>query len=139
MPKRKSRFIGFLLPLFTGPLCFIYIGKWKKGLVLFPFLWVPFVNAAVYLYSLFAISSNVKRYNSDIYDNVRFGIVVCGCQSQNKSGSRFCSNCGLKLVKACDECNHFIGIDERYCNNCGHAFTKMARRKIAIKKMISLT
>ena len=137
MPKRKSKFIGFLLALFAGPLCFLYIGKWKKALLLFSLLWIPFLNAAIYIYCVFAIIPNVKRCNGDIYDNVRFGIVVCECQSQNKTGSKFCSNCGSKLVKACDGCKQSAGKNEKYCGNCGHAFTRMAKQKLAIKKMLS--
>ena len=137
MPKRKSKFIGFMLVLFGGPICFLYIRKWKKSLVLIALMLVPFINIIVYLYCLFAISSNVKRYNGDLYDNVRFGIVVCGCQSQNKPHSKFCTNCGLKLVKTCNECNMVVEKKERYCSHCGNAFTKIAKRRIALRKWLS--
>jgi len=138
MPKRKSRFIGLILALFTGPLSFLYVRRWRRALLLFPFIWIPFLNAAIYLYTLFAIISNVNRCNRDIYDNVRFGIVVCRCQSQNKSGSIFCSNCGLKLVKTCKECNAVIEKNEKYCNSCGNAFGRIAKRKLALRKLIAL-
>ena len=138
MPKRKSRFIGFALALFTGPLSFLYIKRWRKSLLLFPFLWLPYVNVAIYIYCVFSIASNVSRYNRDIYDNARYGIVVCRCQSQNKPYRKFCSNCGTKLVKACDECGHVIDKNERYCSHCGHAFSRIAKRILALRKIVRL-
>ena len=134
MPKRKSKLIGFLLAIFAGPVSFLYVGKWKKTLLLFPLLLVPYLNAIIYLFTLFAIVSDVKTYNLDAFDDLRYGIVGCRCGSRSKSGSKFCSNCGTKLVKTCKACKHDAGKNERYCHNCGNVFEDMVKGKFLSKK-----
>lgn len=62
----------------------------------------------------------------------------CMCQSQNKSGSKFCSNCGSKLVKTCDGCEHYVERNEKYCNNCGNAFSRIGKRKLVLRKLFAL-
>jgi len=136
MSKLKSRFIGFVLALFSGPLSFLYVRKWKKALLLFALLFIPFANVVAYLYCLFAIVSDVKQHNRDVQGMARFGFVVCRCQHYNRPGCKFCSNCGAKLVKACDGCKQNIGKDERYCNNCGYAFGSLAKKRLAIRKAL---
>lgn len=136
MAKRKSKFIGFLLAIFTGPLSFLYVRKRKKALLCFALLFVPFVNVVVYLFTLFGIVSDVKEYNKDVNGSARFGFVVCQCQSLNRPGCKFCSNCGAKLVKACDECSGTVGINEKYCRNCGNAFSRFSALKFSMRKMV---
>lgn len=138
MPKLKSRFIGLVLAIFTGPLSFTYVRKWKKALLLIALLLIPFVNIIVYLYCLFAIVSDVKQHNRDVQGIARFGFVVCRCQNYNRPGFKFCSSCGTKLVKACNECGHLINKNEKYCNHCGYAFKRFGKHKFALRKLISL-
>ena len=137
MPKQKSKFIGFMLALFSGPICFFYVRKRKKALMLFPLLLVPFVNVVVYLYSIFAIVSEVRQHNRDVQGIARFGFAVCSCQNYSRPGCKFCSSCGTKLVKSCNECNHLVGKNERYCDNCGHAFGRLGKMKFSIKKLLA--
>ena len=137
MPKLKSKFVGLLLTLFSGPLSFLYVRKWKKGLLLFALLLIPFVNVIVYIYCIFAIVSKVKQYNRDVQGIARFGFVVCRCLNYNRPGFKFCSSCGTKLVKTCIDCGYSIGKSEKYCNRCGYAFGRIAKRKLALKRLFS--
>ena len=137
MAKLKSRFIGLMLALFSGPLSFLYVGKWKKTLLLFALLLIPFVNLIVYLYCIFAIIPDVKQRNRDVQGMARFGFVVCSCQNYNRPGLKFCSSCGTKLVKSCGECSHVVQKSEKYCSHCGHAFGRFAKRKFALRKLFS--
>ena len=137
MPKLKSRFFGLLLAVFSGPISFLYVRKWKKALMLTVLLLIPFVNVIVYLYCLFAIVSDVKHHNRDVQGIARFGFVVCRCQNYNRPNFKFCSSCGTKLVKACNECGHVIQKCERYCSHCGYAFSRIARKIPALRKLLS--
>ena len=137
MPKLKSKFVGLLLALFSGPLSFLYVRKWKKALLLFALLLIQFVNVVVYIFCIFAIVSDVKQHNRDVQGIARFGFVVCRCMNYNRPGFKFCSSCGTKLVKTCDECGTSIGKSEKYCNRCGYAFGRIAKRKLALKRLFS--
>ncbi len=136
MAKRKSKFIGFLFAIFSGPISFLYVRKRKKTLILTALLFVPFINICVYFYSLFGIIGDVKQFNSDVGGNARFGFVVCMCQNLVRLGCKFCSHCGAKLVKACSSCKASIGKDEKFCSNCGHALADIAIIKSTAKKKL---
>ena len=138
MSKQKSRFIGFMLAIFSGPISFLYVRKWKKTLLLLALLLIPFVNVVVYIYSIFGIIADIKIYNRDVQSHVRFGTVVCACQNYNRPGCKFCSSCGTKLVKSCNECSHLVGKNEKYCDNCGHAFGRIGKMKFSLRKWIHL-
>lgn len=136
MPKQKSKLIGFLLAVFTGPVSYLYVGKWKKTLLLFPLMIVPYVNAGVYVITLFAIISDVKNYNKQNFNEVRYGLVVCKCGAHNKACSNYCSDCGNELTKNCRKCNAFVLINKNYCNYCGFAFKDMIKKTGKWKKPI---
>ena len=136
MPKQKSKLIGFLLAVFTGPVSYLYVRKWKKTLLLLPLLLVPYVNIFVYLITLFAIVSDVKYYNRDKFNEARYGLVVCKCGAQNKSGSRFCVDCGFKLTKDCKKCSSYVLIDKNYCNYFGYGFEDKIKKSNARKKVV---
>ena len=135
MPKQKSKLIGILLAVFTGPLSFLYVGKWKKALLLLPLMLVPYLNALIYFYCLFAIIGNVKKHNKENFNEARYNIVVCKCSAVNKSGSRFCSDCGKKLTKQCRKCDAQILNEKNYCNYCGYGFQDLIKKRTAIKKV----
>ena len=135
MSKEKSRLFGFMLAAFTGPISYIYVNKWKKTLWLLPLMFVPYINAAVYVFTLFGIISDVKKYNRNIFSEVRYGIVVCKCGSHNRAWSKFCSDCGFKLTKKCDNCDMQVLNDKRYCNHCGHAFDGLIKKSVKKKKI----
>ena len=138
MPKLKNKFVGLLLALFSGPLSFMYVRKWKKALLLTALMLIPFVNVIVYIYCIFASVSNVKQHNRDVQGIARFGFVVCSCQNYNRPGFKFCSSCGTKLVKSCNECKNAIGKSEKYCSHCGYAFGRLAKQKLALRKLLAL-
>ena len=138
MSKHKSKFLGFLFALFSGPISFLYVRKWKKALLLSAMLLIPFVNVVVYIYSIFAIISNVKQFNRDVHSHARFGIVVCRCQNYNRPGSKFCSSCGSKLVKPCGECSRLVEKSEKYCEHCGHSFGRVGKLKFPLRKWFHL-
>jgi len=134
MAKQKSRFIAFTLAVFTGPLSFIYVGKWKRALVLFSLLWIPWINLIVFLYALFAIIPNVKAHNRNLNDNMRYGIIVCNCRTSNRAWSKFCSGCGAKLVKQCDYCEHYDNKFNKFCSNCGQQFGRLLKKEIELRE-----
>ncbi|MBI2657754.1 zinc ribbon domain-containing protein [Candidatus Woesearchaeota archaeon] len=132
--KRKSKFIGFLFAIFSGPISFLYVRKRRKALVLSALLFVPYINICIYIYSLFGIVGDVKQFNSDVGGNARFGFVVCACQNLVRVGCKFCSSCGAKLVKSCSACNASIEKDGKFCSSCGHAFENIGIIKNSLKK-----
>lgn len=139
MAKYKSSFVGFLLAVFTGPLSFIYIGKWKKTLLFLPLMFIPYINIITYIIILFSIFKDVKKYNKEKYAEVRYGLVVCKCGAQNRSGSRFCSDCGKELTKVCKSCQADINKDQPYCSFCGFGFQEQIKKRIALKKAAGIT
>jgi class 3 adenylate cyclase/tetratricopeptide (TPR) repeat protein len=42
------------------------------------------------------------------------------CQSENSTGSKFCSACGSSLSILCPSCNHVVDVESRFCSLCGH-------------------
>lgn len=135
MAKYKNAFVGFLLAIFTGPFSFIYIGKWKKTLLFFPFIFIPYLNIIAYIVILFSIVKGVKKHNKEEYAEVRYGLIACKCGVQNKSGSRFCSYCGTKLTKVCKSCKADISKDQPYCSFCGFGFQERIKKRIVGKKV----
>src|SRR5271166_264641 len=45
------------------------------------------------------------------------------CDSENRSGRRFCAQCGALLELACPECGVANLADERFCGDCGASLT----------------
>ncbi len=136
MPKQKSKLVGFLLAIFTGPISYLYIGKWKKTLVLLPLMFIPYVNILIYLFTLFVIIGEVFKYNRDNFNEVRYGLVVCKCGAQNKAMSRFCADCGFKLTKKCSKCSSDVLVGKHYCNYCGYAFEEKIKKGNKRKKIV---
>lgn len=141
MSKNKSSFVGFVLAVFTGPLSFLYVGKWKKTLLFFPLIFIPYINIIAYIIILFSIVKDVRNYNKEKVSEVRYNLIVCKCSAQNKAGSKFCSNCGKELTKVCKSCKADISKVQPYCNFCGFGFQEQIKKRVAIKKtaVIALT
>ena len=45
------------------------------------------------------------------------------CAFENKSGKKFCIECGTKLALKCPECGSEIEGTEKFCGECGHNLT----------------
>ena len=45
------------------------------------------------------------------------------CGFVNEAETRFCGNCGKKLLKTCPSCNKEIQLEKRFCPNCGLELT----------------
>jgi class 3 adenylate cyclase/tetratricopeptide (TPR) repeat protein len=44
----------------------------------------------------------------------------CGtCQADNRSGARFCEDCGARLAAECPACGARVAADKRFCGDCG--------------------
>ena len=41
------------------------------------------------------------------------------CGSDNKSGEKFCTECGEKLAQKCPNCQSEVGADDKFCGECG--------------------
>ena len=49
----------------------------------------------------------------------------CGhCQTQNRQGAQFCSNCGSAFALKCARCGHTAPSRARFCDFCGHPFSE---------------
>ena len=42
------------------------------------------------------------------------------CQSENPSGSKYCSDCGAALTHRCPRCDYLVAPESRFCGMCGH-------------------
>jgi len=42
------------------------------------------------------------------------------CGFENDADAGFCSQCGIKLVILCPECNESVAPDSNFCKKCGH-------------------
>jgi len=53
------------------------------------------------------------------------GNICPGCGAQNREGTKFCCECGMKLaveppkVRLCPECGMEVGEGKRFCGECG--------------------
>jgi len=45
------------------------------------------------------------------------------CQAENRSGIKFCEECGAKLEIKCPSCSSLILLDKKFCGECGHNLT----------------
>jgi len=135
MSKNKSKFIALLLAVFTGPLSFLYVRKWKKTLLLLPLVFIPYLNILIYFFTLFSVVGDANKYNKEKLNDIRFGLVVCKCGFQNKALNKFCIECGAKLTKACKSCSFNIPKDQLYCNYCGFQFEDLVKKRIVSKKV----
>ncbi len=134
MTKNKSKLLAFLLAIFTGPLSYLYIGKWKKTLIFLPLMLIPYINILAYLIIIFDVRKEVKNFNRENYDETRFGLLVCKCGVQNRNGSNFCSSCGSFLTKICKSCRASINKDHPFCSVCGTGFDEQIKKGIVRKK-----
>nr|MBA2264574.1 zinc-ribbon domain-containing protein [Chloroflexota bacterium] len=50
-------------------------------------------------------------------------MLCASCGTENRTGSRFCDNCGAALASACPSCGEPNRSDARFCASCGHAFS----------------
>ncbi len=46
-------------------------------------------------------------------------MVCSGCGAENPAGSKYCSQCGAALARACPTCGHAVPAGSRFCNQCG--------------------
>ena len=47
------------------------------------------------------------------------GITCSSCGHENRSGRKFCAECGAPLAPACPSCGAANEPGERFCGNCG--------------------
>src|SRR5712691_6078109 len=45
------------------------------------------------------------------------------CDSDNREGRKFCTNCGASLIAACSKCGAAFQPGERFCGECGAALS----------------
>jgi len=43
------------------------------------------------------------------------------CQAENRSGIKFCEECGAKLEIKCPSCSTLIPLDKKFCGECGNS------------------
>jgi hypothetical protein len=58
-----------------------------------------------------------------------FQVECSKCHAANKSGARFCSNCGERLPGSdvkCSNCGATVAADKTYCGNCGKPLQESA-------------
>src|SRR5688572_1655709 len=48
-------------------------------------------------------------------------VICASCGTENRTGSRFCDNCGAPLASNCPTCGEPNRADARFCANCGSA------------------
>src|SRR5215831_11273227 len=54
----------------------------------------------------------------------------CGsCGFDNPEGTKFCEECGAKLVRACPSCGHEVRPTAKFCGECGTTLTVRQRVK----------
>jgi len=46
------------------------------------------------------------------------------CHTQNPENNKFCSQCGMKLVKVCPKCGCESLPSDNFCGECGHNFSE---------------
>jgi class 3 adenylate cyclase/tetratricopeptide (TPR) repeat protein len=56
------------------------------------------------------------------------GLVCASCGAENASGARFCSECGVALLRTCPACGFEQPAGATFCSNCGVALREDARR-----------
>ncbi|KGR78993.1 zinc ribbon domain-containing protein [Ureibacillus manganicus] len=66
-------------------------------------------------------ASGVKEISKAIHEgtNSTHSITCVKCNAKNSSDSKFCKQCGDKLVQVCHHCEKENSSDARYCNYCG--------------------
>ena len=58
------------------------------------------------------------------------------CGSDNRTGNKFCGDCGVPLVTICPQCGADNPPDKRFCGNCGAALTAPAAAAITVPPRI---
>ncbi len=54
----------------------------------------------------------------------------CGsCSFDNPEGTKFCEECGTKLVRACPSCGHEVRPTAKFCGECGTTLSGKSKRK----------
>src|SRR5262245_22262965 len=54
----------------------------------------------------------------------------CGnCGFDNPEGTKFCEECGAKLVRACPSCGHEVRPTAKFCGECGTTLTVKPKAK----------
>ena len=44
------------------------------------------------------------------------------CQTENRAGAKFCSECGENLEMTCPRCKKATGLGSKFCDECGYKF-----------------
>ncbi len=135
MAAYKSAFAGALLAIFLGPLSYLYVGKWKKTLLLIPLMFIPIFNILVYLYIFASMILEVRRYNQKAFRRINYGVIPCTCGSESKAGSKYCRDCGKLMLKDCPSCKASVPANDYYCTICGKPFKDKVQRKKIIQKI----
>src|SRR5438874_2667792 len=51
---------------------------------------------------------------------VEVSLVICpSCETDNRSGARFCRGCGVALERLCPACGAAVDVSQRFCDECG--------------------
>ena len=54
------------------------------------------------------------------------GMRCLSCGFENPEGTKFCEECGTKLVRVCPSCGHEVRPTAKFCGECGTSFTGQA-------------
>lgn len=56
------------------------------------------------------------------------------CKTENPKNSKYCSNCGQKIIRTCYNCNAELIENDKYCPECGN---QIDDRKSFMKKILN--
>lgn len=65
------------------------------------------------------ISPAIENITAAVKKGMSKSGATCECGQVNDKDSKFCKNCGKKLVKSCPNCNANVSGESIFCDKCG--------------------